>query len=88
MRWIAIWFVRGYQLFLSPLKHLFGVHRSCRFEPTCSHYAIEAFQLHGFFKGGWLALRRICRCHPWGPWGYDPVPPCKHPDETGAEEDA
>ena len=48
---------------------------SCRFEPGCSRYASEAIAVHGPVKGGWLAVRRICRCHPWGGLGYDPVPP-------------
>ena len=47
---------------------------SCRFDPTCSQYALDAVRSRGAFRGGWLALRRICRCHPWGGWGYDPVP--------------
>ncbi len=64
-----IWLVRGYQLFISPF-----VPPSCRFHPTCSHYAIEALQRHGAVKGLWLALRRIARCHPWHPGGHDPVP--------------
>lgn len=64
-----IWLVRAYQLLLSPL-----VPPSCRFYPTCSHYAIEALQKHGVFKGGWLAVRRIGHCHPWHPGGHDPVP--------------
>ncbi|MHB1429617.1 MAG: membrane protein insertion efficiency factor YidD [Rhodocyclaceae bacterium] len=64
-----IWLVRGYQLFISPF-----VPPSCRFHPTCSHYAVEALQKHGAVKGFWLALRRIARCHPWHPGGHDPVP--------------
>lgn len=47
---------------------------ACRFTPTCSQYALEALRKHGPFKGSWLAIRRICRCHPWGGSGYDPVP--------------
>lgn len=47
---------------------------SCRFTPSCSHYGIEALKKHGPIKGSWLTLRRIGRCHPWGPSGYDPVP--------------
>jgi putative membrane protein insertion efficiency factor len=47
---------------------------SCRFSPSCSAYAIEALQRHGPVRGAWLAVRRIGRCHPWGPSGYDPVP--------------
>ena len=64
-----IWLVRGYQLFISPF-----VPPSCRFHPTCSHYAIEALQKHGAIHGLWLAIRRIARCHPWHPGGQDPVP--------------
>ena len=64
-----IWLVRAYQLLVSPF-----VPPSCRFHPTCSHYAIEALQKHGALKGFWLALRRILRCHPWHPGGHDPVP--------------
>lgn len=62
--------VRLYQLTLSPL-----LGANCRFEPTCSAYAIEALETHGVIRGGWLALRRIGRCHPWGGSGFDPVPP-------------
>ncbi|MHA1598056.1 MAG: membrane protein insertion efficiency factor YidD [Alphaproteobacteria bacterium] len=61
--------VRGYQLFVSPV-----LPGSCRFYPTCSTYAIGALSTHGFLKGGWLAIRRIARCHPWGTSDYDPVP--------------
>lgn len=66
---LLIALARGYQLTLSPI-----LPQSCRFHPTCSGYAIEAIRLHGPFRGGWLALRRIVRCHPWGGSGYDPVP--------------
>lgn len=69
IRQALILLVRGYQRILSPLKP-----PTCRFLPTCSAYAIEALQRHGAVKGGWLATRRICRCHPWGGHGYDPVP--------------
>lgn len=62
--------VRFYQVCISPLKP----HPTCRFTPTCSQYAIEALRKYGPLKGGWLALRRILRCHPWGGSGYDPVP--------------
>ncbi|MFZ9708141.1 MAG: membrane protein insertion efficiency factor YidD [Steroidobacteraceae bacterium] len=65
--------VRGYQLVLSP-----WLGPRCRFHPTCSHYALEALELHGAWRGSALALRRLLRCHPWGEGGYDPVPP-KHP---------
>jgi putative membrane protein insertion efficiency factor len=49
----------------------------CRYVPTCSSYALEAYEVHGFARGSWLSARRICRCHPWGGHGYDPVPPEK-----------
>lgn len=62
--------IRGYQLFISPL-----LGPRCRFHPSCSHYAQEALQVHGLRRGGWLALRRIGRCHPWHPGELDPVPP-------------
>jgi len=61
--------IRAYQLGLSPL-----LGRTCRFEPSCSHYAYEAIDRHGLVHGGSLALKRLCRCHPWHPGGYDPVP--------------
>lgn len=67
--WILILPIRFYQKFISPLTP-----PSCRFTPTCSQYAIEALRKHGPFKGTWLAIRRILRCHPWGGYGYDPVP--------------
>jgi hypothetical protein len=62
--------VRAYQFVVSPL-----LPPSCRYLPTCSDYAIEALARHGVVRGGGLALRRLCRCHPWGGSGYDPVPP-------------
>ncbi|MCC8037210.1 MAG: membrane protein insertion efficiency factor YidD [Bacteroidales bacterium] len=61
--------IRFYQLAISPM-----LPQSCRYVPTCSQYAIEALQKHGALKGSWLAIKRICRCHPWGGSGYDPVP--------------
>lgn len=61
--------VRFYQLAVSPM-----LPPSCRYEPTCSQYTIEALRKHGPVKGLWLAVRRILRCHPWGGSGYDPVP--------------
>jgi hypothetical protein len=65
--------LRFYQVAISPLSP-----PSCRFYPSCSNYAIEALRTHGAARGGWLAVRRICRCHPWNPGGADPVPPAKH----------
>ena len=64
-----IWLIRGYQKLISP-----WTGRHCRYYPTCSEYAVEAIQVHGPLKGGWLAFRRILRCNPFGGWGYDPVP--------------
>ncbi|MBC7496288.1 MAG: membrane protein insertion efficiency factor YidD [Sphingomonadaceae bacterium] len=61
--------IRAYQVVLSPL-----LPPSCRFTPTCSTYAIAAIQAHGPVQGLWLGTKRICRCHPWGGSGYDPVP--------------
>ncbi|UZO80594.1 membrane protein insertion efficiency factor YidD [Aquimarina sp. ERC-38] len=61
--------IRGYQRFLSPL-----LPPSCRYQPTCSQYTLEALQKHGLFKGGWLSIKRIASCMPWGGHGHDPVP--------------
>ena len=72
MRAVLIFFVRCYQVTLSPL-----MGGACRFEPTCSNYMIEALKIHGAFKGTMLGLWRILRCHPFGAHGYDPVPPAK-----------
>ena len=69
MRRIIVFIIRGYQYLLSPY-----MASSCRYTPTCSNYAIEAFQRFGFFRGLILAVRRIVSCHPWHDGGYDPVP--------------
>jgi hypothetical protein len=61
--------VRAYRYFISPL-----LPAACRFHPSCSAYAEQALAEHGALRGGWLAARRICRCGPWHPGGYDPVP--------------
>lgn len=61
--------IRAYRLIFSP-----WVGHNCRYHPTCSAYALEAFEKHGGLKGGWLTLRRILRCHPWGRGGIDNVP--------------
>ena len=61
--------INVYRLFISPF-----FPSSCRYSPTCSGYALEAVKKHGPFKGSWLAVKRISRCHPWGGHGYDPVP--------------
>jgi hypothetical protein len=62
--------VTGYRRFISPL-----LPPRCRFEPSCSAYALEALRVHGAARGLWLAVARIARCHPFNPGGYDPVPP-------------
>lgn len=67
--WIFLLLIRAYQLLLSPM-----LGASCRFTPTCSQYGIQAVRKHGPFKGGWLTVKRISRCHPWGGHGHDPVP--------------
>ncbi|NLT02651.1 MAG: membrane protein insertion efficiency factor YidD [Bacteroidales bacterium] len=61
--------IRFYQGAISPMTQA-----SCRYTPTCSQYAVEAIQKYGPLKGGWLAVKRLARCHPWGGHGYDPVP--------------
>jgi uncharacterized protein len=69
MSWLFLNLIRFYQRFISPLTP-----PSCIYTPSCSTYAYQAIGKYGVLKGGWLATRRILRCHPWGPGGYDPVP--------------
>jgi len=69
MKYLALAFIRLYQKLLSPL-----LPPSCRFVPSCSQYAVEAITHLGFVHGGWLAVKRILRCQPFNPGGYDPVP--------------
>lgn len=72
--------IRLYRAVVSPLLHaVLGPGCGCRFSPTCSEYAQAAVAQHGALRGGWLALRRVCRCHPWGGAGVDPVPPASAP---------
>ena len=66
--------IRGWQLLVAPV-----LPPACRYTPSCSHYADEAIGRHGPLRGSWLALHRVCRCHPWGGSGYDPVPDSPHP---------
>jgi putative membrane protein insertion efficiency factor len=73
MKRLLLGLVRFYQYLISPL-----LGPRCRFHPSCSQYAVEALQQHGALRGSWLALRRLLRCHPWHPGGYDPVPPTHH----------
>jgi hypothetical protein len=71
-KWLAVPFillVKFYQKIISPLTPA-----TCRYTPTCSHYTLTALQKHGLFKGGWLSIKRIFSCNPWGGSGYDPVP--------------
>ena len=73
MKFLLIGILRAYRFVISPM---YG--QVCRYYPTCSAYALEAITVHGSIKGSWLALRRVLRCHPWTPGGYDPVPPPPH----------
>ncbi len=72
LAWILALPIKGYRLIFSP-----WVGRSCRFDPTCSAYALIALERHGALKGSWLTVRRILRCHPWGAHGVDDVPDAK-----------
>jgi len=79
MNWgarVAAGAVRAYQLLVRPL-----LPAACRFEPSCSEYARQALAAHGLLRGGWLAIRRIGRCHPFHAGGYDPPPPAMNPRE-------
>ena len=69
MKYIALGLIRFYQMGISPL-----LPSACRFRPTCSHYGYEAIARYGVWKGGWMAVKRIGRCNPFHPGGYDPVP--------------
>ncbi|BAF62039.1 membrane protein insertion efficiency factor YidD [Candidatus Vesicomyidisocius calyptogenae] len=69
MYYLLLILIKFYQLFISPL-----LSSNCRFQPTCSQYAYDAIQTHGFFKGLSLSLKRISKCHPWHDSGFDPVP--------------
>jgi uncharacterized protein len=72
MKNLLIWLIQIYRHFISPL-----FPPSCRFQPTCSQYALDAIERFGTFKGSWLAIKRVLSCHPFHPGGYDPVPPKK-----------
>jgi hypothetical protein len=66
---VLIWIINIYRKYISPIK----IRPSCRFYPTCSQYALDAIEKYGALKGSWLAMRRIIRCHPFHPGGYDPL---------------
>lgn len=74
MKFILIWFIKGWRKFISPL---YG--SVCKFYPTCSAYGLQAVELHGAIKGGRLTVKRILRCHPWSAGGVDPVPGTRIP---------
>jgi len=74
MKTLLRFLLRAYQLTISPL-----MGPRCRFYPSCSNYALEALQVHGAAKGSLLAVKRVCRCHPWNDGGLDPVPPAADP---------
>ena len=74
MKWAALGLIRGYQRTISRL-----LPSSCRFYPSCSEYTHQAIERHGLVRGGWLGVKRLARCHPFNPGGYDPVPaPVEH----------
>ncbi|WP_263143637.1 membrane protein insertion efficiency factor YidD [Pseudomonas sp. RIT-PI-AD] len=81
MRKLALIPIQFYRYAISPLM---GNH--CRFHPSCSCYAQEAIERHGLLRGGWLGLRRLGRCHPWNPGGYDPVPPASSSHSSSMAE--
>ncbi len=83
MKPLVITGLRAYKRWLSPL-----LPRACRYLPTCSDYAREAVELHGVVRGGWLATRRLCRCHPWGGHGYDPVPSPPGGQDSAGDQDS
>tara|TARA_B100001964_G_C13733229_1_gene379731 strand:- start:158 stop:421 length:264 start_codon:yes stop_codon:yes gene_type:complete len=83
LSYIFIFPVWGYQKLISPL-----FPNACRFDPTCSVYAIEAIKIRGPFTGLWLSFKRIIKCHPWGSSGYDPVPGHKQGDKKINDKDA
>ena len=79
---LMIFLIRFYQCGISPY-----LPSRCRYTPTCSQYAVEAVERFGVIKGGWLTLRRLCRCHPWGGCGYDPVPNSFYTEKHGYESE-
>ncbi|MDD5349536.1 MAG: membrane protein insertion efficiency factor YidD [Chthoniobacteraceae bacterium] len=81
-KWVVLTLIRVYQVGVSPvLTAIAGPRGGCRFEPSCSRYCAEAVERFGVWRGGWLGLKRIARCHPWGGQGLDPVPPKDPPKD-------
>lgn len=76
---VASWAIRGYQIAVRPI-----LPAACRFAPSCSEYARQALAEQGLIRGGWLAIRRVLRCHPFNPGGYDPPPPRSAAGNWGA----
>lgn len=76
MKRLLLWLIRFYQRRISPYTRA-----HCRYTPTCSQYAAEAIERFGALKGGFLAVKRLLRCHPWGGYGYDPVPEKESPSD-------
>ncbi len=80
MKYVLIGLLKAYRLVISPL---YG--DVCRYYPSCSAYALGAIRRHGAVRGSWYASRRLLRCHPWAPGGYDPVPGTEENDQAGGE---
>jgi len=74
---LALLLLRGYKLFISPM-----LGQTCRFCPSCSSYSMQAIERFGFFRGCYLTARRLMRCHPWNPGGYDPIPEARCPHSS------
>lgn len=79
---LPYFFIQAYRRLLSPL-----LPSTCRFHPSCSVYGAEALRTHGFWRGSWLTIRRIARCHPWHPGGLDPVPPARTVSDAGRPDE-
>ncbi len=89
MKTLVCLLIRFYQIVISPPLHFItGPASGCRYEPTCSQYALEAVHHYGAIRGGWMGLKRILRCHPWGGSGYDPVPGVTPADHKGGHGEA
>ncbi len=83
MKWLMLWLVRIYRYALSPF-----LGNNCRYYPSCSCYTEEAIEKYGAGRGLWMGLKRVARCHPWHPGGYDPVPELEQTPESKPKSDA